>query len=209
MNPETIADRLRSEGYLKTPRILDAFRKVDRRRFLTHEFQGDSEENTPLPIGYGQTNSQPLTVAFMMECLQPRVGERALDIGSGSGWTTALLAEIVGPTGRVYAIERVPQLRQFGEANLKPFGYENVEFKTGDGSQGWPERAPFDLIEVAAAAESVPDALIDQLAVNGRLLMPVGSEAGQALTLLTKRPDGTCDIETFPGFAFVPLITSL
>lgn len=208
MAPEKLIDRLISEGYLKTRRIIDAFRKVDRQQFLLNEFRGDFELNTPLPIGYGQTNSQPLTVAFMLEQLQPQAGDRVLDVGSGSGWTTALLAEIVGPDGRVYAIECVPQLRQFGEANVKKFGFQNIEFKTGDGSQGWPERAPFDLIEVAAAAESVPEALIEQLAINGRLIIPVGTEAGQDLTLLTKQPNGQCDIQTFPGFAFVPLITS-
>ena len=208
MNPETLIDRLISEGYLKTPRIISAFRRVDRKLFLSDEFQGDFELNAPLPIGYGQTNSQPLTVAFMLEQLQPGAGERILDIGSGSGWTTALLAEIVGPDGLVYAMERVPQLRQFGESNVKKLGYQNVEFKTGDGSQGWPEHAPYDVIEVAAAAQSVPDALIDQLAVTGRLLIPIGTEAGQDLTLLTKQPDNQCVSETFPGFAFVPLIMS-
>lgn len=208
MDMKDLIEQLQAEGILKTPSIIRAFEKVDREGFVTPEFQGEAAVNEPLPIGYGQTISQPLTVAFMLELLQPQPGNRVLDVGAGSGWTAAVLAELVGAEGKVYAIERIPQLKKFGQENLRRAGYTNVEVMTGDGSRGLPEQAPFDRIEVAAAAKEIPHALIDQLAKGGRLVIPIG-EYVQDVVLLTKdkRGRGEYREQHFPGFQFVPLIT--
>lgn len=198
--------RLKSEGILKTPSIIRAFEVVGRQDFVTAEYHPDASLNEPLPIGYGQTISQPLTVAFMLELLRPEEGHRVLDVGAGSGWTAALLAELVGTTGVVVAIERIPQLMKFAEENLKRSGYERVKLVRGDGSKGFPELAPYDRIHVAAAGTEVPGALLDQLAVGGRLVMPVG-EYVQDVVLIIKEKRGEYREQRFPGFQFVPLIT--
>jgi len=133
------------QGWLKTPQIIKAFQKVKREDFLPKEIKGLAELNEALPIGYGQTISQPLVVAFMLELLQPREGEKILDIGSGSGWTSALLAEIVGEKGKVIAMEIVPELVEFGKNNVKKYNFiekKIVEFVWGDGSKGYPKEAP-------------------------------------------------------------------
>lgn len=201
-----LIQKLRFEGILKTPSIIRAFEKVDRLRFVKPGFESDASRNEPLPIGYGQTISQPLTVAFMLEMLQPSMGNRVLDVGSGSAWTSALLSEIVGNTGSVFAIERIPQLKSFGEENLRRAGYSNVQVFSGDGSRGLSEFAPFDRIHVAAAAREVPPALLDQLAVGGRLVIPVG-EYAQDIVLVEKHGGGKFREQRFPGFQFVPLVT--
>lgn len=200
-----LVEQLQQQGILKTPAIITAFERVDRTAFVRPEMASSAGENEPLPIGYGQTISQPLTVAFMLELLQPQVGQRVLDVGSGSAWTTALLAEIVGPTGLVTAIERIPQLKEFGAENLKRAGYRNIELFVGDGSRGVAEFAPYDRIEVAAAGQSVPPALLDQLKVSGRIVMPIG-EYVQDVVLIEKQGKGEYREQRFPGFQFVPLI---
>ncbi len=198
--------RLKAEGILRTPRIIQAFEKVNREGFVTPEYLGEASVNEPLPIGYGQTISQPLTVAFMLELLQPEPGNRVLDVGAGSGWTAALLADVVGPEGKVYAVERIPQLKKFCSDNVRRAGYTNVEVLTSDGSRGLSEQAPFDRIEVAAAAKEIPPALIDQLAVGGKLVIPVG-EYVQDVVLVEKLRRGQYRERRFPGFQFVPLVT--
>ncbi|MBI4090217.1 MAG: protein-L-isoaspartate(D-aspartate) O-methyltransferase [Candidatus Kerfeldbacteria bacterium] len=203
---KALIEQLKEQGLLKTPAIIRAFEVVDRVGFVKPEFVTDAGLNEPLPIGFGQTISQPLTVAFMLELLQPQPGQRVLDVGSGSAWTTALLAELVGPSGKVYAIERIPQLKTFGQENLKRAGYQNVEFFSGDGARGLSEFAPFDRIQVAAAAREVPPALLAQLAVDGRLVIPLG-EYVQDVTVIEKRARGQYREQRFPGFQFVPLIT--
>jgi len=203
---ESLIQKLISEGYLKTPRIIEAFRQVNRRDFMLDEFKDDYLEDIPISISYGQTISQPLTVAFMLELLQPKEGDKVLDVGSGSAWTSALLAYIVGEKGRVYAVERIPQLKTFGEDNLKKYGFANVEVFCGDGSRGLAEFAPFDCIQVAAAAQKkIPQPLKDQLQIGGRLVIPVG-EGVQDMILLTKKTKDDFEEKRFPGFQFVPLI---
>lgn len=198
-------------GYLKTPRIIEAFRRIDRADFLPADQRISADVNTPLPIGAGQTNSQPLTVAFMIELLDPRPGQRMLDVGSGSGWTTALLAELVGSTGHVWAIERLPVLLNQGKANIERYGFvktSRVTFAQGDGHQGWATAAPFDRILVSAAAAMLPPALVDQLAPGGRLVIPIGQPtASQDLWLVVKDKAGRPTVERFGGFSFVPLVT--
>lgn len=201
-----LVGQLHERGILRTPRILRAFQAVNRAAFVKPEHQNDALLDEPLPIGFGQTISQPLTVAFMLELLQPQEGDRVLDVGSGSAWTTALLAEIVGPTGSVYALELIPQLKSFGEDNLRRAGYQSVSLFIGDGARGLPEFAPYDRIQVAAAAREIPPALIDQLKPGGRLVMPVG-EYVQEMVMVEKRNDGTSQTERYPGFQFVPLVT--
>lgn len=200
---QELINELVAEGYLATPAIIKAFREVKRRDFLPPELIDEEGFNSPLPIGHGQTNSQPLTVAYMLELLAPQEGDTVLDIGAGSGWTTALLAHIVGPTGKVYAIERLSALKTFGERNVHSGGFKNVEFFCRDGAKGLPSHAPFDRIHVAAAAYEVPEELKNQLKSGGRLVIPTVAEDIKVFEKLT---DGTFRQDSYPGFLFVPLI---
>ncbi len=202
---EGLLQQLIDQGYLKTPGILDAFRTVEREDFLPSHQRPAARENIPLYIGYGQTISQPLTVAFMLELLQPKPGEKILDIGAGSGWAAALLASLVGPAGKVIAIERIPQLYQFAKQNLEKYRFPHLRLLRADASLGYAKEAPYDVIHVAAGAPEVPQPLLDQLAEGGRLLIPIGNDT-QTLTLFTKGKNGDIAVQKHPGFAFVPLI---
>lgn len=198
-----LIEQLIKEGYLKSPRIIEAFKKVRRADFVRGEDIDFADGyNAPLSIGFGQTISQPLTVAFMLELLQPEKGDRVLDVGSGSGWQTALLCQIVGKDGFVYAVERIPELKEFGENNIKKYNFKNVEFICGDGSAGLSGKAPFDKIVAAAAADEIPLAWKKQLKTGGRLVAPVKN----SIWLLVKRGRGEFEEEEHPGFVFVPLI---
>jgi len=201
----SLVDDLIKKGYLKTPRIIEAFKEIKRVDFVLEELKNEAEIDAPLPIGWGQTISQPLTVAFMLELLQPEPGDKILDIGSGSGWQTALLAHIVGEKGKVYAVERIPALIEFSKRNIKKYGFGEkgiVEFICKDGSKGLKEAAPFDKIIAGAAGEKIPQAWKEQLKVGGRLVAPVLS----SIFLLIKRSEKEFEQKEFPGFAFVPLI---
>lgn len=203
-----LTDRLIKEKYLKSPQIIDAFRKIERADFVPREIikaQGKdfvNEHNAPLFIGYDQTISQPLTVAFMLELLQPKPGDKILDIGSGSGWQTALLCQIVGPGGFVWAIERIPELKAFGQANVEKYNFKNVEFICGDGSKGLSAQAPFDRIIAAASGQEIPFAWKEQLKIKGCLVVPVEN----SIWLLEKRGENKFEQKEYPGFVFVPLI---
>ena len=197
-------NNLIEKGYLKSERIISAFRAVKRRDFVPDSLREESEVNAPLPIGYGQTISQPLTVAFMLELLAPNAGEKILDVGSGSGWQSSLLAYVVGESGKVFAIERIPELSDFGKENAERYGFKNLEFIVGDGTQGFKEEAPFDKIIVAASAfKEVPPELKNQLKVGGRLVIPVD----QSIWLFEKTSDHGFKETEYPGFVFVPLIS--
>ncbi|MDZ7798187.1 MAG: protein-L-isoaspartate O-methyltransferase [Patescibacteria group bacterium] len=201
-----LVEKLKREGILKTPRIIKAFTEINRADFMLEEFKDDYEEDIPMSINYGQTISQPLTVAFMLELLQPQEGDRIMDVGSGSAWSSALLAYIVGEEGKVYAVERIPQLKTFGENNLKKYGFSNIELFCGDGTRGLAEFAPFNCIQVAAAAQKkIPESLKEQLEIGGRLVIPVG-QGSQEMILLTKKTKNNFKEEKYPGFQFVPLI---
>ena len=197
---------LMEEGILKTPLIIDAFEKVDRKDFVTEELKDKAYLNTPLPIGYGQTISQPLTVAFMLELLQPEKGNRVLEIGSGSGWQTALLAHIVSGGGKVFAAELIPELMDFGRKNVAKYDFIKkgiVECNFVKGVKGFPEKAPFDRIISAASGMELPAAWKEQLKVGGRIVAPVKD----AIHLLIKKSETEFEESIYPGFAFVPLIS--
>lgn len=179
-----VTNQIQERGVTNTL-VLNAMRKVPRHLFIPVEYRNEAYNDYPLPIGYGQTISQPFIVAYMTAALRPSKKMKALEIGTGSGYQAAVLAEIVE---KVYTIEIVPELAVESGKRLKEMGYENIICKYGDGYQGWPEHAPFDIIIVTAAAEKIPGPLINQLAENGRLIIPVGEpSAVQELILVTKK----------------------
>ncbi len=186
---------------IKDKRVLSAMLKVPRHLFVPEEMRDLAYRDEPLPIGYSQTISQPYIVAYMTEALKLRPEDKVLEIGTGSGYQTAILAELVR---EVYTIEIIPELSQRAEETLKNLGYTNIEFLIGDGSKGWPEKAPFDAILVSAAPAEVPPALVDQLQINGRLILPVGTDS-QELVLIKKTKKGL-EKTSLIGVRFVPLI---
>ena len=181
------------------PRVLRAMEEVPRDRFVPEDVRGRAWENVPLPIGREQTISQPLVVAHMLEALDVRPGHRVLDVGTGSGWHAALLAAL---GGRVWSIERHPELAELARAALVGTG---VEVIVGDGTEGWPEAAPYDRINVAAAATRLPAALPEQLAPGGRLVAPVGRRR-QELVLVERDARGGLSSTGLGRVAFVPLV---
>jgi protein-L-isoaspartate(D-aspartate) O-methyltransferase len=191
-------------GVLRTPALIDAFIAVDRSRFVPEEVRQRAFEDTALPIGYGATISQPTTVAFMLELLAPAAGHRVLDVGAGSCWQAALLAHVVGDTGKVFAIERVPEVCEMCRRNIGG-SPSNITITLANGSAGLPSEAPFDRIIVGAGAKHLPRALVSQLAVGGRLVVPVGDEV-QDVTLVIRLSANEYDEERYPGFVFVPLV---
>src|SRR5213076_864933 len=183
-------------------RVLAAMRKVPREEFVPAEFRAESYTDRPLPIGYDQTISQPFIVAFMTEELRPQPTDRVLEIGTGSGYQSAILAKLVA---EVYSIEIIEPLAKNAEATLQRLGYKNVHVKIGDGYKGWPEAAPFDAIIVTCAPEKVPQPLIDQLKDGGRVVIPVGERFAQQLYLLEKKNGQMKESVTLP-VRFVPML---
>lgn len=181
--------------------ILEVMGRLPRERFVAEHLASSAYADQPLPIGHGQTISQPYIVALMTQLAEPTRQSRALDIGTGSGYQAAVLAELCA---EVYSIEIVEPLAKEADERLKSLGYKNITVRHGDGYRGWPEHAPFDVIIVAAAPEHVPEPLIDQLAPGGRLVIPVGGYF-QTLLVLSKRADGTVDRRSVAPVAFVPM----
>jgi protein-L-isoaspartate(D-aspartate) O-methyltransferase len=183
--------------------VLAAMRKVPRHEFVGADMRRYAYDNGPLPIGHGQTISQPYIVALMTDLARPTRESRLLEVGTGSGYQTAILAELAA---EVYSIEIVAPLAEIAAERLRRLGYKNVHLQTGDGYHGWPEHAPFDAILVTAAAPAVPPPLIEQLAPGGRLVIPVGEPSfGQVLRLLEKGTDGELETHDILPVAFVPL----
>ena len=193
------------QGYLKTDRIIDAFSKIRRVDFVPEDLESASQANIPLPIGQGQTISQPLTVAFMLEKLGALPGDKVLDVGSGSGWTTALLAHIVGKYGKVIGMERIKELCNFGINNISKYHLiegGQVKIICADGTKGYINEAPYDRILVSASAKEIPKELKKQLKVGGRMVIPVES----SIWALEKISDKDFREVEYPGFVFVPLV---
>jgi protein-L-isoaspartate(D-aspartate) O-methyltransferase len=202
---EELIKHLETDGYLQTQAIIDAFRKIDRRDFVLPEFQAEAYLDSALPIGFDQTISQPLTVAFMLELLRPKSGERVLDIGAGSGWQTAILSELVGETGKVVAVERIKELGEMAETNLKKYGFidsARTKVIVADGSKKIEEEAPFNKIIAAASAEEIPEAWKEELVVGGRIVAPVK----QSIIVLEKIKVDQFESREYFGFSFVPLV---
>jgi protein-L-isoaspartate(D-aspartate) O-methyltransferase len=185
-----------------SPRVRAAMTEVPRHEFVPLEYRSAAYRNRPLPIGHGQTISQPLMVALMTELLQLAQTDKVLEVGTGSGYQAAILSAL---TREVYTIEIVPELGKMARANLERLGYRNVSMKIGDGYQGWSEHAPFDAIIVTAAPNHVPPPLIAQLKSGGRMVIPVGG-FDQKLMVLAKHADGTASTTTIAPVQFVPLI---
>jgi protein-L-isoaspartate(D-aspartate) O-methyltransferase len=183
-------------------RIELAFKKISRQDFLPDDVKDSADLDAPLPIGYGQTNSQPSTVRMMLEWLDALPGQKVLDVGSGSGWTTALLSQIVGEKGRIVAVERVPELVEMGRQNCQNIGTRNAKFYQAEKHFGWPDQAPYDRILVSASADRFPKELFEQLAAGGKIVIPVGS----SVFVVTKDERGEISKEEHPGFVFVPLL---
>ena len=196
-----LLDQLRRHG-VRDERVLEAMARVPREEFVPEPLRAAAYDDNALPIGYGATISQPTMVARICEELQLDGSERVLDVGTGSGYQAAVLAELAA---EVVSIERVPELAEQARANLSATGYSGVEVRIGDGTLGVPERAPYDAIAVAAAAPEPPPALYQQLAVGGRLAVPVGSRRGQRLEVVTRRPTGPAVVRSVPC-RFVPLV---
>src|SRR5437660_11509794 len=192
--------QLRERG-IKDERVLAAMGKVPREKFVPADERGDAYEDGPLPIGYGQTISQPYIVAFMTEQLRPKRSDRVLEIGTGSGYQAAILGELVA---EVYTVEIIEPLAKDAEATLQRLGYKNVHVRVGDGYRGWPEYAPFDAITVTCAPDHVPQPLIDQLKEGGRMIIPVGGFGNQELYLLEKK-NGQLQRRAVLPVRFVPM----
>jgi protein-L-isoaspartate(D-aspartate) O-methyltransferase len=196
-----VATQLRARG-LGDKRVLEAMARVPRHLFVPEDVSGFAYADEPLPIGRGQTISQPYIVGYMTEALELEKGDRVLEIGTGSGYQTAVLAEVAG---EVWTMEIVEELSLRAQALLESLGYANVHFRVGDGSAGWPEEAPFDGILVTAAPPGIPEILESQLGPGGRMILPVGS--GTQELVLVRREGKAFRRRSLIGVRFVPLVS--
>ncbi len=228
---KNLINSLVKDGYLKTPEIIEAFKAIDRKDFISEEQKNEAYVNAPLPIGFGQTISQPLTVAFMLELLEPKQGEKILDIGAGSGWVSALLAYIVSRTNTDYtrtdtdnipresalspcksvlvvAMERISELKEMAEKNIAKYNFIEkgvISIILGDGSKGYKKEAHYDKIIAAAAAKGeLPKEWQKQLNIGGRIVAPLGD----SIVVIDKIGKNKYNVKEHFGFSFVPLISS-
>ena len=197
---QMVATQIAARG-ISDERVLAALKKVPREEFVPERIRSASYDDSPLPIGHGQTISQPYIVAFMTEQLRPQSKDRVLEVGTGSGYQAAVLAELVAD---VYSIEIAEPLARSAQAVLQRLGYKNVHVEAGDGYKGWPKHAPFDAIIVTCAPEQVPQPLIDQLKESGRMIIPVGAAFAQELYLLEKK-EGKLERRAVLPVRFVPM----
>jgi protein-L-isoaspartate(D-aspartate) O-methyltransferase len=197
-----VESQLRQRG-IRDERLLAAMSTVPRHEFVSQQNWNEAYADHPIPIAEKQTTSQPYMIAAMIQAAEIKPEDRVLEIGAGSGYQTAVLAELAS---QVFAVERYASLAETAQKTLERLGYRNAKIVTGDGSLGMPEVAPFNVIIVSAAAPRVPPALVEQLAVGGRLIVPVGESEQQVVQLLQKNADGSTSIRTLEGCRFVPLI---
>lgn len=201
-----LVNNLIKDGYLKNDLIIDALEHIDRIEFVPKELELLVNADVALPIGYGQTIPKPMVVAMMLELLDPQKGQKILDVGSGSGWTTSLLARIVGESGKVFSIERMKSLADFAQKNTDKYGFVEkgiVNFQNVDITKGFPSEAPYDRILVSpSVTDEVPQAFKDQLKVGGKMVIPIGN----SVIYLEKESEDKFSREDFPGFDFVPFI---
>lgn len=199
-----VREQIQARG-ITSPQVLRALRTVERHLLVPQAYRNRAYEDTPLPIGHGQTISQPFVVALMTELLRPHPDDRMLDIGTGSGYQAAVLAEIVD---QVYSIEIVPELGIEARKRLAELGYENIEVRIGDGYHGWPDAAPFDGIVIAATIDTIPPALLDQLAEGGRMVAPIGTTPERADLVLLRKKKGEIIRQKLVPVRFVPFVRS-
>ena len=197
-----VKEQIQARG-VSDERVMQAMLEVPRHRFVSAGQRVLAYEDQPLPIGYGQTISQPYIVAFMIEALGVTGRDRVLEIGTGSGYAAAVLSRIAA---EVFSIETVAPLAEGARKTIKELGYDNVRLRTGDGTKGWSEASPFDGILVSAGAPVVPESLVNQLSPGGRLVIPVGDRVDQSLKRLIRAPDGKLLEENLAIVRFVPLI---
>jgi len=202
---EELVEYLVGRGILKDVNIIRAMSQIDRKDFVGEGNLDRAYIDNALPIKFSQTISQPSTVAFMLEELGPEEGQKILDVGSGSGWTTAILAKIIGEKGKVIACEIIPQIKKLGEENVDKYHFKNVKFYEADASIGLKKEAPFDRILCSAAASEMPERLKSQLNLGGRLVIPVGGINGQSIMVVEKVGEKTYKQKKYPGFVFVEL----
>ena len=201
---EMLISTMKNTGFLTDGNVESAIRNTPRHLFVPNSQKNEAYENVPVPIMNGQTISQPSVVARMTEWLDLKVGQKVLEIGSGSGWQSAILANLVG-SGKIFTIERHPRLAKFAKKNLEKLQINNVEIIHGDGNLGLPKESPFDRIMITAACKKVPGNLLKQLAMGGLLLAPVGENI-QSLVLLKKTSAGVIEIKNQKGYVFVPFV---
>lgn len=202
LRKEMVDNQIAKRG-IRNPSTVKAMQKVPRHLFVPPQYTDRAYEDTPLPIGYNQTISQPFIVAYMTELARPAKWKKVLEIGTGSGYQAAVLAEIVDT---VYTIEIIPELAKEAYSRLARLGYDNVIARQGDGYLGWKEHAPFDIIMVTAADDHIPQPLLDQLAENGRLIMPVGSPSSAQYIVLAVKKNGKIERNKLAMVRFVPLL---
>ena len=201
---DNLINIMRNSGFLNNSRVESAIKKTPRHEFVPMSLQEKAYDDIPIPIMNNQTVSQPSVVSRMTEWLDVREGQKILEIGSGSGWQSAILSYLVGH-GKIYSIERHSELVNFTKKNLDKLGINNVEVILGDGSLGFPKESPFDRIIITAACREIPQSLFDQLSITGLLIAPVG-EFTQSLVLLKKTSQGIVEIKNESGYVFVPLL---
>jgi len=202
---ESLVKELIRGGYLKNPDLIAAFQKIDRADFVPENLKKEAYFNEPLAIGFDQTISQPLTVAFMLELLEPKPEEKILDIGAGSSWVSALLAQVVGEKGKIIAVEIIPELCEFGRQNLAKYNFIEkgiVKLVCADGSRGYPPEYPYDKIIASATTEEIPLAWREELKIGGRLVAP----QNHSIVVWDKINREEFEKKEFFGFSFVPLV---
>ena len=194
-----------NSGIITNKKVIDSFKKIPREDFVLKEFYDQAYSDQALPLIKEQTISQPTTVMIMTQALEPKPGQKILEIGTGSGYQAALLSNIVGKKGKIYTIERIPELVKLAKTNIKKLKIKNIEIIRGDGSKGYQKEAPFERIIVTAACKEIPKILITQLTDKGILIAPVGPTYSQKMIKLKKKKD-KIKTETLGDFVFVPLV---